>query len=456
MLFGGNLTDQTWTWNGTTWELRGLAPAPRQDFAMALDLGATPSSPNIVFLHGGNGAAGFSDTWTWDGSGWTGLSLATAPALAGHGMEFDPVRRAPLLFGADPSGTFLTYEWNRGIGNWRQLFPASSPAAATGFAHASFVANTQRQGVVLFGGATPTSAYSNHTWWWDGTTWTQWNPPTAPPARRWAAMAAEPGGTTAVLFGGEDSNGFLGDTWRLDLVAGTWTQAFPAQAPSARRSTRMVMDPARGTVLLFGGEAPGLGAQGDAWEWSPGLSQWQQLTLPGIPGRSGHEMTRGPGGQLVLFGGVSHATGHLGDTWTAFRHSTAAFQTRGTACGAGSRFAPSLTSRGLPYLDSQFSLQVGNLPPGAAVLMLIGRPFVTPVPICPGCAVYVSPLDFLPMVNLGGNAQLVFTIPRDPGLIGAKVDTQAMAVDAAYTCMSGSFGIGLGFSNAASWTIGSY
>ena len=118
---------------------------------------------------------------------------------------------------------------------------------------------------VMFGGADP-SGVRGDTWEWDGTTWTQRNPTTSPPARYGHAMAFNAERGVTELFGGQTGFAFgagvLGDTWQWD--GNDWTQV-PITGPTPRTFTKMVYDSNRHRTVLFGGYN---GSQfvGDTWE----------------------------------------------------------------------------------------------------------------------------------------------------------------------------------------------
>lgn len=54
-----------------------------------------------------------------------------------------------------------------------------------------------------------------------------------------------------VLFGGEDANGLLTDTWEYDGV--TWRQIATAQTPSSRKEMPLIFDRQGNRILFFGG-----------------------------------------------------------------------------------------------------------------------------------------------------------------------------------------------------------
>ena len=76
----------------------------------------------------------------------------------------------------------------------------------------AYDSNTRK--VVLFGGTAGPPSALNDTWNWNGTSWTQQQTSTDPPARWAAAMTFDPYLKGLILFGGELSGDpFANDTW---------------------------------------------------------------------------------------------------------------------------------------------------------------------------------------------------------------------------------------------------
>ena len=106
LLFGGGATtgtgfsNQTWTWNGTTWALLhpSTSPPAREDTELVYD-GATKT----VLLFAGWHGAYWDDTWSWNGTTWTQLSPAHLAQRTGQrrsrlrrgDQAGHPVRRLP-------------------------------------------------------------------------------------------------------------------------------------------------------------------------------------------------------------------------------------------------------------------------------------------------------------------------------------------------------------------------
>jgi hypothetical protein len=97
-----------------------------------------------------------------------------------------------------------------------------------------------------------------------------------------------------VLFGGQDANGFLGDTWTWDGTS--WTKNTVTSAPSARAfSTGAALG---GSAVLFGGE-DSTGDVADTWAWNG--TAWSQLKVTG-PAAAHGVVASTVGSDMVLFG----------------------------------------------------------------------------------------------------------------------------------------------------------
>jgi hypothetical protein len=136
-------------------------------------------------------------------------------------------------------------------------------------------------GVVLFGGDDGDD-FLGDTWTWDGTDWNQRSPAHAPKARSGVSMALDQAHGRVVLFAGRRFN----DTWTWD---GTdWTKRAPAHAPAGRIFCPMATDPADGGTLLFGP---------DTWTWDG--TDWTQHPEVSIK-LNGHSGP--PGGSTEVVG----------------------------------------------------------------------------------------------------------------------------------------------------------
>jgi len=117
VLFGGvdgsTQLDDTWEFDGQTWQLVGRGELPPRIWpAMAYD-----SARGVVVMHGGrNQAKVLDDLWEWDGNQWTRLPITGGPSPRfGHAMVFDSVRDVLVLYGGrDANNIDLDDTWELG------------------------------------------------------------------------------------------------------------------------------------------------------------------------------------------------------------------------------------------------------------------------------------------------------------------------------------------------------
>lgn len=140
---------------------------------------------------------------------------------------------------------------------------------------------------VLFGGlrdaSTLAAAYLNDTWEYDGTRWTQCFPTNSPSPRIRFSMAFDTHRGRVVLFGGATNNGFGGDlytneTWEYDGT--NWTQCFPTNTPAARVHGALFYNPVQRVTTLYGGDTRLSNPRaGDIWTWDG--TNWTERVVTG-------------------------------------------------------------------------------------------------------------------------------------------------------------------------------
>jgi hypothetical protein len=247
------LTD-TWTWDGCGWtELHPPSSPPgRSAAAMAFD----QTSGKLVLFGGGsaNSDPSRNDTWTWDGRTWNEEHPTSRPALLNHPKaEYDRGNHTLVLFGSPLRGGEATWTWDGK--SWSAHHPSKSPPVRDDFG----LAFGAKSGTLLFGGFGGAFAPQNDTWVWDGNTWSQRHPPSSPQggpvfmvhedAREDVAMVEEDG---TWIWSGEN-----------------WTQQHPSAAPPFELFRSIAYDGARNQVVLFGGKDPqSNGPTGDTWTWN--------------------------------------------------------------------------------------------------------------------------------------------------------------------------------------------
>lgn len=276
-----------------------------------------------VVLFGGQAQSGYlNDTWTWNEAGWTEQHPRLSPtARYGAQMAYDATNKGVVLVGG--IGNLSSYQigdlddtWTWNGTTWTAQHPMASPPPR----HGSSLANDGSSGmVVLFGGDSGARVplFLNDTWIWNGTTWDKRKPASSPPGRVDATMAYDEAAGQLVLFGGT-SGIALGDTWVWD--GRNWTQRSSTLSPAPRYAAAAAYSSSAGKLVLFGGFGGFSGSRlNETWVWSG--QTWSQLHPSNQPpARVYASMSRGPAGDLVLYGGSGDAPkamhGELNDTWS--------------------------------------------------------------------------------------------------------------------------------------------
>jgi hypothetical protein len=171
------------------------------------------------------------------------------------------------------------------------------------------VYDSQRGVTVLFGG-NDGEVDLGDTWEWDGSNWILITD-SGPAPRRLHDMAYDRTRGVTVLFGGTNyQQGLFGDTWEWDGTA--WVQVADS-GPCQRGNHAMVYDSARGVAVLFGGGPSFTQELGDTWEWDG--TDWRLRLDSGSSARVYHRLAYDSArGVTVLFGGTSDGM-RYGDTW---------------------------------------------------------------------------------------------------------------------------------------------
>jgi len=417
-------------------------------------------------LFGGWGFQGvyLGDTWTWDGAVWTpALTPVAPPARLGHVMAYDSVRgRVVLHGGAVGGGNGIdaddTWEWD-GFA-WTQRQPAVRPPARRG---ACMAFDPLRGVCVLFGGGvgytvTPMLA---DTWEWDGTTWLQRASPTSPPARIGACLVGDPARGNVVLLGGNfgAAIGTPRDTWTWDGVA--WQQRFPQNPPPGRMDAGGAYDAQEQLVVVFGGQEmlPGQTFHDTVWVWD-GVDWQEDTRSPRPPAQMAYSLAYDSArDRIVKFGGY----------WTAVEQATWEYQV-----GARSTWTPTGPGCSGPFGPPTLTPANGSRPvAGSAFTLLLSYAFgnnlslvafgqsdqvwgPNPLPLdltsigMTGCVLRTS-TEFLTAFFLNAGAgSFTWAIPVTPNAIGFQFHAQAMVLD----ITANPYGAVL--SNAASGVVGAW
>lgn len=322
---------------------------------------------DVVMFGGLNlGPAGFfkefnvlGDTWIWDDTDWTQLTIANSPpARFGASMAYFPgkedgaggwsVPPLTVLFGGkDAAGNVLSDTWVLRVRNscstlfssrcgrtfsWTQVATDSGPSArflasmafsSIGYQYA-FNGN-YGNGIILTGGTDGSTTF-NDTWRFDANLLT-WSPDVSQvdvytPARYSTAVATCSGLDGAVLFGGTTSAGsLLGDTFHHLLYpigsSPRWVEVSSTPQPTDRFGHGMALYPVSNREVMYGGQGfnsflrigtlptDTWNANCDTGSFGVDATTWTAAAPAHNPGKKSFQgMTTGPNGlSVVMFGG---------------------------------------------------------------------------------------------------------------------------------------------------------
>jgi N-acetylneuraminic acid mutarotase len=260
-----------------------------------------PSTPESVLFGGGTLTEGLGDTWVVDACG-TAPKVGKSPpkrdpvhkkrhrkrpcefteihpdvspsARDGAAMAYAPGDRVVMLFGGFHDAPLADTWWFNGRKeNWTEVHTDDAPSPRYG-AELFFVGKT----LYLFGGSNGAQFFDD-TWKLvedpaDTYNWVQVDTSTSPPPRAFAGAASDTSAKRALLFGGQDATGPLGDTWCFEK--GNWTQEAVTGGPPARSGMVLAYDPAIRASVLFGGVGAS-GLLGDTWTFGSDTETWTQL-----------------------------------------------------------------------------------------------------------------------------------------------------------------------------------
>lgn len=195
---------------------------------------------------------------------------------------------------------------------------------------------------VYFGGCTPAACYSNATWVYSGTTWTDLTPYLAqsPGGRYGMGLDYDPALGTIVLYGGINGTSILDDTWLFD---GTWENVSAlAGYPPAEEFGSLAWDPSEQGILLTEGCTNTTCTSFLADTWLLTDSGWEDLGV--APGSGGGLYDAAMAydaadGYMVLFGG-DNGTGSVNYTFAFDLGSWVDLTLNDSFCFGGTCYAP--------------------------------------------------------------------------------------------------------------------
>ncbi|MBA4186481.1 MAG: hypothetical protein C0467_00540 [Planctomycetaceae bacterium] len=141
---------------------------------------------------------------------------------------------------------------------WTELQQKTGPAAQHGgvLLWSSMCYDQGAKRFILFGGGNiQTERGDPGTWTFDPETkrWEQLELAKQPPARANSRLVYDPVNKLTVLFGGDQLDQLVADTWVFDSAKKTWTERKPEVSPSPRGGHALLWLPKSKKVLLLGG-----------------------------------------------------------------------------------------------------------------------------------------------------------------------------------------------------------
>src|SRR5438094_769970 len=195
ILFGGTTAgattfNDTWLWDGTTWNRLSPTNSPPPSFSPSIVYDAASASA-VLFRSEG-------ETWTWDGQNWQQAAALSPPSRFGSVYAYDAAVGKVLMYsGANCLPQFDDeYLWN-GI-SWSQVDLGDRFPPQRTYSQMSF--DAARDQAVLFSGVRDGCSFLRDTWTWNGASWTWLHPQNNPPSRAWSSMAYYRQHNDSVLF----------------------------------------------------------------------------------------------------------------------------------------------------------------------------------------------------------------------------------------------------------------
>jgi hypothetical protein len=157
----GNMTAETWSWDGSDWTRVASASGPTQVGTLVA------GSTHLYLVAAAAGRIGgryMTQMWRWDGTTWIHVSDFVAP-FAGS-FAYDSERNAFVAFDGDT--------WIGDGAKWTRQHPSTEPR---GVGYMAYFAPLHE--VVMWGSYAGNT--DNELWAWDGASWTQAAAGTMPP-----------------------------------------------------------------------------------------------------------------------------------------------------------------------------------------------------------------------------------------------------------------------------------
>lgn len=277
ILYGGKddadqNTSETWVFDPaesvwTQMKTSGARPPASEDHTAIYD----PVGDRLI-LYGGENGLTTNKLWSLDLKtlAWRDLTSPDVPRRESHSAVYDSRGKRMVVFGGFDRSPVDLYEiWAMDLDpgsptfeKWQNLTVAEG--RPPGRIDHSAACDVSRNRMVFHGGwSKARKAYFGDTWAFSfadaaggSGRWAKLETGTlAPPARRHAVAVHDAERNQYVLFGGQGHEGFLNDTWVLDLTTDVWREvAFREARPAPRIDHQAVYRVRTHSLLVYGGD----------------------------------------------------------------------------------------------------------------------------------------------------------------------------------------------------------
>jgi hypothetical protein len=332
------------------------APSLRYNQAMAFN----PSTGKTCVFGGSDSWSGqmLNDYWEWDGTTWTQVPTTGSPSPRAYAaMAYDPVRKSLILFGGVNNETGQSAEtWElTSAAKWVQLTPATSPAPRMG---QGMVTDTTRNKILMFGGLPYitgpifTNPEMNDVWEWDGATanWTDRTPPATsnvPLGREFPALSYDQGRQKLFLYDGFNYGSAATAFSEWDPITGGWAQRSTQDYDLTPTYNALVAyDSIRRRHVIIGQGTNTFGTQ-DTWEADTLGPTWYVRSVTAAPFVSyGNAMAFDSTRGVVVFMGGTYTSGNGDSPAETWEYKVTGWG-NGTGCTAASQCASGFCADGV-------------------------------------------------------------------------------------------------------------
>jgi Galactose oxidase, central domain len=171
----------------------------------------------------------------------------------GQKYDYDPDTKCFYFYAGG-----RTFRYDPAAREWKDLEPAHDPQKDLGgvLLWSSMCYDRHNKRFLLFGGGnvqTPRGDPGTWTYTPATNTWTRLELDVEPPQRANSRLVYDPTARKVVLFGGDQLDQLLADTWTFDVVAQKWEEKNPVLGPAPRAGHALLWLPKAHKVLLLGG-----------------------------------------------------------------------------------------------------------------------------------------------------------------------------------------------------------